>query len=80
MIVDVPVNPKGIADIYIDDTIALAVDIKDSDNIMRLEQGTLLAIHCTPRKKHANEPIPREEIAARAKLIAEAGVEEEFPR
>ena len=37
LIVDVPVNPKGIADIYIDDTIELAVDIKNLDDIARLE-------------------------------------------
>ena len=73
---DVPVDARGIADVYIDDTIALTVDVENSNNVQRLEQATLLDIHCAARDKHVNEPIPREEIAARAKLIAEAGAEE----
>ena len=76
LIVDVPVNSKGIADVYIDDMIALAVNVENSDNIQRLEQVTLLTIHCAARDKHANEPIPREGMAARAEFIAKAGAEE----
>ena len=49
--VDVPVNPRGIADVYIDDTVALTVDLEGSDNVARLEQSTLLAIHCAAREK-----------------------------
>ena len=64
LIVDIPVDAKGTADVYIDDTIALVVDVKGSDNVKRLEQGTLLAIHCAAREKHSDEPIPREEMAA----------------
>ena len=59
IIVDVPVDAKGIADIYIDDTIALMVDVENSNNIQRLEQSTLLAIHYAARDKHVNEPITR---------------------
>ena len=43
---------------------------------MRLEQAILLVIHVASRPKDANEPIPREDMAALNKLIAEAGPEE----
>jgi hypothetical protein len=45
LIVDVPVNPRGVTDVYIDDTVGLTVDLEDSDNIIRLERAPLLAIH-----------------------------------
>ena len=76
LIVDIPVNPKGNTDVYIDDTIALTVDMEGSDNVQRLEQGTLLAVHAASRELHPNEPIARKEMAAMAKLTAEAGAEE----
>jgi hypothetical protein len=74
LIVDVPVNPRGMADVYIDDTIGFCVDISDND--VRLENAILLAIHAAARPLHESEPIPREEMAALAKLLAEAGLEE----
>ena len=76
VIVDVPVDPKGIADVYIDDTIALGVDMHDSDYSLRLENAILLAIHTAARPIHAKEPIPREEMAALTKLLAEARLEQ----
>ncbi|KAL7530514.1 LOW QUALITY PROTEIN: hypothetical protein ACHAXR_005024 [Thalassiosira sp. AJA248-18] len=76
LIVDVPVDPRGTTDVYIDDTIGLTVDIPGTDNAKRLERAILLAIHVAAREKHPDEPIPREEMAALAKLIAEAGLEE----
>ena len=77
LIIDVPVDPKGVVDVYIDDTLGLTVEEEGSDNIMRLERAILLAIYVASRPKDANEPIPREEMAALNKLIAEAGLEEE---
>ena len=68
LIIDVPVDARGTADVYIDDTIALTEDVEDSNNVQRLEQATLLAIHCAAREKHNDEPIPREEMAAREKF------------
>ena len=76
LIVDVPVNPRGVTDVYIDDTMGLTVDIEGSNNIMRLERAILLAIYTAARPKHSSEPIQREEMAALEKLIAEAGLEE----
>ena len=73
---DVPVDPKGIANVYINDTIALGVDLQNTNNSMRLENAILLAIHVAARPIHPEEPVPREEMAALAKLLAEAGLEE----
>ena len=77
LIVDVPVDPRGMVDVYIDNTIGLTVDLPGTDNVTRLERATLLAIHVVARQKHLSEPILREEMAALAKLLAEAGAEEE---
>eukprot|EP00957_Ditylum_brightwellii_P001092 87138-Ditylum_brightwellii.AAC.1 len=60
--------------IYISNTIGLTVDLEDNDK--RLEKAILLVIHAAARSKQNNEPIPREEMAALSKLIAEAGLEE----
>ena len=76
LIVDVPVDPRGIAEVYIDDTLGLTVDIAGTNNDSRLEKSILLAIHVAARPKHPSEPIPREEMAALAKLIAESRCEE----
>jgi hypothetical protein len=43
LIVDIPVNPCRITDIYIDDFILLAVDIEGTDNLQRCDHAPLLA-------------------------------------
>ena len=60
LIIDLPVDARGTADVYIDDIISLTVYAEDSDNVQRLDQATLLTIHCAAQEKHKNEPIPRE--------------------
>ena len=45
LIIDVPVDARGTSDVYIDNTITLTVDVEDSNNVQRLEQATVLAIH-----------------------------------
>jgi len=76
LIVDIDVNPRGFNDVYIDDMIPLTVDIPGTDNLERCEAAALLAIHATARPNHPDEPIPQEEMEARNKLSAEAGLEE----
>jgi hypothetical protein len=44
LIVDIPVNPLGIHNVYIDDIIGLTVDIPGSDYIARGQAAALLAI------------------------------------
>ena len=75
-IVDIPINPRGTGDIYIDDFIETTIVMEGTDNVVRCERATLLAIDVTARPKHINEPIPREDFEARNKLSAEAGLEE----
>ena len=76
LIIDVPVDPRGTADVYIDDTISLCVDMEGSSNVEKLRQCSLLAINVASRDVHENEPIPRVEMAEKKKLLAEAGPEE----
>lgn len=76
LVMDIPVQDTGYADVFIDDTFAIVADLPGSDNIKRLERATLLALHTVARPLDDEEPIPRHEMAARNKFIAEAGVEE----
>ena len=46
IIIYVPIDARGTVDVYIDDTIALTMDIEDSNNVQQLKQATLLAIYC----------------------------------
>ena len=57
LIVDIPVDPRGTSDVYIDDII-LCVDIEGSDNFEKLRQCKLLAINAASRDVHEEEPIP----------------------
>ena len=75
LIVDIDVKSRGIHDIYINDMIAIMVDIPGTDNLARCAAAGLLAIHATAQPKHLEEPIPREEMEARNKLAAKAGLE-----
>ena len=58
LIVDIPVDPRGTVDVYIDDIISLCVDLEGSDNVERLKQCSLLAINAASRDVHLDEPIP----------------------
>ena len=76
LIVDLPIDPRGKIDCYIDDTVGITVDIPETDNIQRMECASLLAIHATSRPIHQQEPLPRDEMAAKQKLFAEGALEE----
>ena len=76
VIVNMPMDPRGTTDVYIDGTIGLCVDVGNSDNYSRLENAILLAIASAARPVHEAEPIPREEMESLAKLLAEADFEE----
>ena len=77
LVVDVPVNPRGTGELYIDDLIGATVDVPGSNHADRLSRAFLLAIFTAARERHPDEPVPREEMAARSKLLAEAGPSEE---
>jgi hypothetical protein len=77
LIVDIPVDPRGTKDVYIDDLIQANVIIDGTDNIIHCDQAMLLAIDTCTHPKHPNKPIPQEDMEARNKLQAEAGLEEQ---
>ena len=70
LIIDVPVDPRGTSDVYIDNTISLCVDIGGSNNVERLSQCTLLAINVASGDVHEDEPLPRAEMAEKKKFLA----------
>ena len=76
LIVDIPINPRGSHDVYINDVILLTVNIPGTNNIARGQSASLLAINTTTRLNHPKEPIPRESMDARDKLFAEANLTE----
>ena len=76
LIVDVPVDLRETSDVYIDNTISCCVDLKSIDNATRLKNAILLAIYASVRPVHKLEHIPRDEMAALAKFLAEASLEE----
>jgi len=76
LIVDIPIDPRGSHDVYINDLILVTVDIPGTDNAARGQSASLLAIDATARPNHPDEPIPRESMDARDKLFAEVGLTE----
>lgn len=76
LIVDLPVDPRGKIDCYIDDTVGITVDLPDTNNCAQMERASLLAIHTTARPIHQQEPLLHDEMAARQKLFAEGALEE----
>ena len=72
--VSIPAEDNGKVDCYIDDKLAMGLDLPGA--IPRLENCILLALHIFFRPLSPVEPLPREEAAATAKLKAEGGLEE----
>ena len=73
LIVDIPINPRGTHNIYIDDIINLTINIPSTDHVACAKGAALLAMDATTRQNHPEEPMPRESMDARDKLRAEAG-------
>ncbi len=76
LIVDIPINPQGDADIYIDDTTALTINLTGTRNAEQLEAAIPLAIEIAAHPNDANEPIPHKKMVAGDKLKAEGGLSE----
>ncbi len=64
-ILDIPVDPQGTGNVYIDDLIQTAAIINGTDNAIRCECATLLAIDACAWPKHLNKPIPCKDMEAR---------------
>jgi len=56
LVVDIPVEPRGTVDLYIDDFCGLTVDI--DDDALRLERAPLLALGSVAREVATIEPLP----------------------
>jgi hypothetical protein len=77
LVVDIPINLRGMSDIYIDNLVSLAVEIEGTDNLVRSNRAPLLAFDTCARPLDPNELIPRKTMEARDKLAAEAMLEEQ---
>lgn len=76
LVVDVPMDGCRMSECFIDDTYTQTVDLPESDNVLKAERAVLLATETLARPIAGVEPIHQETMAAMAKLIAEAGMEE----
>jgi hypothetical protein len=73
--VDLPYNQKRIVDIYIDDSIGVALDI--DNNMLQLVRAIPLAINTMARPTDSADIIPRKHIISMKKFQAEGQLEEE---
>ena len=62
--VDIPINPRGTTDVYIDNMVGLTLGLPGTNNVKRLGRSGMLAIHTAAIPKHKSEPIVRKEMAA----------------
>jgi hypothetical protein len=76
LIVDVLVNPRGYADVYIKDTTGLTLNLLGTRNAECLKAAIPLAIKVAARPNNNNKPIPQEPMVAQDKLKAEGGLVE----
>jgi hypothetical protein len=67
LIVDIPANPRGTVELYINDFVGLTVDI--NNNAVRLKRAPLLAVGSAAQEVSEVEPLPRDDMEARQKLI-----------
>jgi hypothetical protein len=74
LMIEIPLNDLGFVDIYIDDSVGIAPDLKD--NPQRVNRAIPLAIKMFARPLDPNDPIPRVEIISLKKLQAEGRLEE----
>jgi hypothetical protein len=77
LIVEIPIDPRGTGNIYIDDLIQVTVVINGTGNATQCICTTLFAIDICACPIHPNEHIPRKDMEAGNKLQAEAGLEEQ---
>ena len=74
--VDIPVDPRGSINCYIDDTPGLTVNITGTENASQLEAAIPLAIEVAARPDNMNKPIPRKTMVAKDKQLAGGGLSE----
>jgi hypothetical protein len=74
LIVDIPLDTRGIVDMYINNFIGLTVDLKDFDNTTCLERAPLLGLTTISCKVSPFEPLPHDNMDTRAKRKAKTGL------
>jgi hypothetical protein len=75
MIVNPDLERVGKSDVYVDD-ICLVGLLSDKESEHRLKNNILLALEIVGRPISPSEPLPRDELASKSKLLAEAGLSE----
>ena len=76
LILDIPIDARGMHNIYIDDIISPIVNIPGNDNVTCAQAAALLAMDATACPNHPEEPTPRKSMDTKDKLRAEAGLPE----
>jgi len=76
LIINIPIDPLGTVDVYIDDFLGLTIDLDDSDNATRLERAPLLGLTAVSREVAKAKPLPWDEMDVRKKLVTETGLTE----
>jgi hypothetical protein len=72
LIVDIPVNPRGTVNLYINDFVGLIVDI--NNNAVCLERAPLLAVGSAAWEVSEIKTLPCKDIEAWPKLIAKTSL------
>jgi hypothetical protein len=68
LIIDIPIDHQGYANVYIDDTTGLTLDLPGTRKADHLEAAIPLAIEIAAHPNDINKPIPREPLVAQDKL------------
>jgi len=76
MIVEPKVERFGKSDVYLDDICLVGV-LSDDESERRLKNSILLAMEVVGRPMNKNEPLPRDDLASKSKLLAESGLSEQ---
>jgi hypothetical protein len=76
LIIDIPVDARGIVNVYFDDFIGLTINLNNTNNATRLEEAPLLGLTAVSREVSPIKPLPRDDMDAQAKLKAKTGLTE----
>jgi len=75
MIVEPTSEDIGKSDVYVDDICLVGV-LKDNETEAKLKNSILLALEIVGRPMYDDEPLPRDDLASKSKLLAESGLSE----
>ncbi len=64
LIVDIPINPRGIIDVYINNFLGLTINLEDTGNATCLERAPLLGLTAVSREVAKIKPLPWDKMDA----------------